>query len=110
MGLYVPVVPRGVINETDTANHLHIILLFWSVRLASEAPALSALFHEERARVAVLARYHAPDYPALVAARRRLRDVVLVDAVTRALTKAGPLTPDLKDRIAALLDAAEVAA
>lgn len=65
---------------------------------------------EARARVAVLSRYHPHDHPELIAARRQLRDVVLLDSITKALAKAGPITPDLKRQAAGLLDAAEVAA
>lgn len=68
-----------------------------------------SLFHKERARVAVLSRFHSPDYPALVAARTRMREQVLVDAVAKALKRAPALTPVLRQRIDGLLDAAEAA-
>lgn len=71
---------------------------------------MSSLFHEERARVAVLSRYHPPDHPALVAARTRMREQVLVDAVTKALGRGPVLTSALRERIDAVLDAVEVAA
>lgn len=64
---------------------------------------MSAKFHEERARVAVLSRYHPPDYPMLVAARRRMREQVLLDVIARALRHGPELTPELRVRIDALL-------
>ena len=60
-------------------------------------------FRVERARVAVLTRYRNPDDPELLTARRRMHEEVLVDAITKALTKAPPLTPTVCDRIISLL-------
>jgi hypothetical protein len=65
---------------------------------------------QARARVAVLSRHHPHDHPELIAARRQLRDIVLIDSITKALAKAGPIPADLKRQAAALVDATEVAA
>ncbi len=64
---------------------------------------MSAKFRHERARVAVLSRYRDPSDPELVAARMRMREEVLVDAVAKALTDATPLSSELLNRIVGLL-------
>lgn len=70
---------------------------------------MSAKFQEERARVAVLSRYRDPDDPELVAARTRMREEVLVNAISKALPNAPLLTPAVCDRIITLLATSEVA-
>lgn len=70
---------------------------------------MSDRFRSERARVAVLTRYRNPTDPVLLAARRRMHEEVLVDAIAKALTKAPPLTPTVCDRIISLVAASEVA-
>jgi hypothetical protein len=66
-------------------------------------------FHEERARVAVLTRYRDPDDPELLAARRRMREEVLADAVAKAVSKAPPTTDALRQRVMDLLTVADEA-
>ena len=95
--------PGGVI-QTGTSDQ------YAAVRAVPEGPAVSTNFRAERARVAVLTRYRHPDDPELLEARRRMREELLVDAVTKALSKAPPLTPAVCDRISALLATSEVAA
>lgn len=110
----VPVVPGGVIRDRAQAECGSLSGL--SFRTESQEPTASSStwrlsggldvpnrFHEERARVAVLSRYHPYDYPELVAARQRMNEEVLVNAVTKALAKAPPLRPEVRDRIVALL-------
>ncbi|WP_125078305.1 hypothetical protein [Mycobacterium sp. P7213] len=71
---------------------------------------MSAKFRHERARVAVLSRYRDPSDPELIAARTRMREEVLVDAVAKALTNAMPLNSALLNRIMGLLASSEESA
>jgi hypothetical protein len=57
----------------------------------------------ERARVAGLSRDRKSDDPELVAARRDLKAARLEDYVASVVASAPPLTPEQRDRIAALL-------
>ncbi len=66
-------------------------------------------FHEERARVAVLTRYRRPDDPELLAARRRMHEEALVDAVAAAVFKAPPMTDTVRRRVIDLLVVADEA-
>lgn len=77
--------------------------------LSTESPALPTTFHAERARVTVVTRYRDPDDPELIAARRRMNEEHLVDAISKVLAKAPPMTPAVCDRIIALLVTSEVA-
>jgi hypothetical protein len=56
-----------------------------------------------RARVASLTRSRTPDDPDLIAARRNLAAARLEDYVQRVVDAAPPLTPEQRDRIAAIL-------
>ncbi len=58
---------------------------------------------KERARVAALTRSRNSDDPALVEARRNLRAIRLEEYVARVIADAPPLTPEQRDRVAALL-------
>jgi hypothetical protein len=62
----------------------------------------------ERAKVAALSRCVAagersPDDPELAKARLNLRALRLEEAVRKAVAEAPPLTPEMRDRIAAIL-------
>lgn len=57
----------------------------------------------ERARIASLTRSRAVDDPELVDARRNLAAEKLAEHVRRVVDAAPPLTPEQRDRIAALL-------
>ena len=57
----------------------------------------------ERARVASLSRSRTTDDPDLINARVSLRAARLEDYVQRVVAEAPPLTPEQRDRIAALL-------
>ena len=57
----------------------------------------------ERARVASLTRSRKTDDPDLVAARTNLRVARIEDYIERVVNAAPPLTPEQRDRIAALL-------
>lgn len=69
---------------------------------------MSTLFHE-RARIASLSRSRQPDDPELVAARRNLKALRLEEHVLKVVAEAPPLTPEQRDRIAAILRAGGVA-
>ncbi len=60
-------------------------------------------FHIHRARLASLSRSRPPDDPELVETRLCMQEEVLVNAITRALQKAPPITPQLRERIIALI-------
>ncbi|WP_104132654.1 hypothetical protein [Cryobacterium sp. M91] len=64
----------------------------------------------ERARVASLSRSRPADDPDLVAARLRLKAARVEDYITRVVSEAPPLTPEQRDRLAALLRPAGIAA
>lgn len=69
----------------------------------------------ERAKVAALSRSVAagerpPDDPELIEARRNLCALRLEEHVRKVVAKAPPLTPDQRDRIAAILRGSEVVA
>ena len=70
---------------------------------------MSDRVYQERARVAVLTRYRRPDDPDLLEARHRMRVEVLVDSVTKALSKAPPPTPAAYARLIDLLSTWESA-
>ena len=91
-------------SKTGTSDETVLVLA------VSGGSAVPTNFYEARARVAVLTRYRDPNDPELVAARRRMHEEVLVDAITKALAKAPPMTPALCDRVIALLATSEVAA
>lgn len=57
----------------------------------------------QHATVAILARHRPADDPQLVSARAQLREDVLINAVERALAKAPPLTPEVRQRVIGLL-------
>lgn len=57
----------------------------------------------ERARIASLSRSRTPDDPELLEARRTLRAMRLEDHVREVVAQAPPLTPEQRDKIAALL-------
>ncbi|SKA86972.1 hypothetical protein SAMN06295879_1014 [Agreia bicolorata] len=57
----------------------------------------------ERAKVASLSRSRNSDDPDLVAARTNLRVARIEDYIERVVNAAPPLTPEQRDRIAALL-------
>lgn len=57
----------------------------------------------DRARIAALSRSREPDDPDLAAARQDLRASRLEEYVARVVNEAPPLTPEQRDRIAALL-------
>jgi hypothetical protein len=56
-------------------------------------------FCVHRARLASLSRSRSPDDPELVNTRLCMQQEVLVNAITRALQKAPPMTPQLRERI-----------
>jgi hypothetical protein len=56
-----------------------------------------------RARVAVLTRYRDADDPELATARVQMHEERFVAAVERALASAPPITPQVRDRVIALL-------
>jgi hypothetical protein len=56
-----------------------------------------------RGRVAALTRSRAAGDPELEAARRDLAADVIAEHVTKVVAKAPPLTPEQRDRIAAIL-------
>jgi hypothetical protein len=60
-------------------------------------------FLQARGRYASLTRDRAPDDPELVAAKRTMQEIALVNAIERALTKAPPMTDELHQRIIGLL-------
>jgi hypothetical protein len=64
----------------------------------------------ERARVASLSRSRSADDPELLSAKGRLRAERLAQHVARVVAEAPPLTPEQRDRIAALLRAGGAAA
>ena len=64
-------------------------------------------FHVHRARLASLSRSRPPDDPELVETRLCMQEEVLVNAITRALQKAPPMTPQLRERIIALLPSSQ---
>jgi hypothetical protein len=57
----------------------------------------------ERARLAFLTRSREPDDPDLVEARRNLRAERLAEHVRKVVAGAPKLTPEQRDRIAAIL-------
>lgn len=57
----------------------------------------------ERARVASLTRSRNTDDPDLVTARQRLKAARVEDYIARVVAEAPLLTPEQRDRIAALL-------
>ena len=63
-------------------------------------------FYRERAKVGSLTRSRPKDDPELLAARSRMAEESLVDAVAKALRKSPPLTRAVRERINALLDGA----
>lgn len=58
---------------------------------------------QERARVAALTRSRTPDDPDLVTARRNLAALSIEDYVSKIVAEAPPLSPEQRDRIAAIL-------
>jgi hypothetical protein len=60
-------------------------------------------FRVHRARLASLSRSRPPDDPELVETRLCMQQEVLVNAITRALRKAPPMTPQLLKRIIAVI-------
>jgi hypothetical protein len=61
------------------------------------------LFYQERARYGALTRSRNPDDPELLASRAVMDEESLVDAIAKALAKAPPLTPAVRERILGLL-------
>ena len=60
-------------------------------------------FYRERARYGALKRSRKPDDPELLASRAIMDEESLFDAVSKALKKAPPLTPQVRERILGLL-------
>lgn len=56
-----------------------------------------------RAKVASFTRSREPDDPEFIAAKRDLAAAVLEKHVAEVVSKAPPLTPEQRDRIAAIL-------
>lgn len=54
-------------------------------------------------RVAALARHRDPQDPALITATAEQREEALIHAVEKALEKAPPLTPEVRQRVIGLL-------
>ena len=63
-------------------------------------------FDRYRGVVGSLTRSRPADDPELLAARSRMAEESLVDAVAKALKKSPPLTPAVRERINTLLDGA----
>jgi hypothetical protein len=63
-------------------------------------------FYRYRGVVGSLTRSRPADDPELLAARLRMAEESLVDAIAKALKKAPPLTRAVRERINALLDSA----
>ncbi len=57
----------------------------------------------ERARVARAVRFHGPDAPQTIDARRDLAAANLAAYIKRVVDQAPPLTPEQRDRLALLL-------
>lgn len=57
----------------------------------------------ERARVASLSRSRTSDDPELVAARLRLKAARVEEYIARVVDEAPPLSPEQRDKLAALL-------
>jgi hypothetical protein len=60
-------------------------------------------YRQARGRYASLTRDRAPDDPELVAAKRTMQEIALINAIERALTKTPPMTDELRAHIIALL-------
>jgi hypothetical protein len=60
-------------------------------------------FYRERARYGALKRSRKPDDPELLASRAIMAEESLVAAINKALAKAPPLTPAVRERILGLL-------
>jgi hypothetical protein len=60
-------------------------------------------YPQARGRYASLSRDREPNDPELVAARHTMQEIALVNAIERALTKAPPMTDELRARIIGLL-------
>ena len=60
-------------------------------------------FYRERARYGALKRSRQPDDPELLASRAIMDEESLVDAIAKALQKAPPMTPQVRERILGLL-------
>jgi hypothetical protein len=60
-------------------------------------------YSQARGRYASLTRDRAPDDPELVAAKRTMQEIALVNAIEKVLAKSPPLTDEVRARIAALL-------
>ncbi len=67
---------------------------------------MSTVFFE-RARVGALSRSRRDDDAELVAARQNLKALKLEEYVRRVVSEAPPLTPEQRDRIAAILRSAD---
>ncbi|GJO25672.1 hypothetical protein NJB1507_29330 [Mycobacterium marinum] len=63
---------------------------------------MPTVFHE-RARVGALSRSRSDDDPELVTARQNLKALNLEEYVRKVVSEAPPLTPEQRDRIAAIL-------
>ena len=61
------------------------------------------IFLRERARYGALVRSRKADDHELLAARALMAEESLVDAISKALAKAAPLTPAVRERILGLL-------
>ena len=71
---------------------------------------MSTNFPRERALVAVLTRHRHPADPELLDARRRMGEESLILAVSNAVAKAPPITPELRGRVLNLLAVADLGA
>jgi hypothetical protein len=60
-------------------------------------------YMQARGRYASLTRDREPNDPELIAAKRTMQEIALVNAIEKALAKAPPMTDGLRARIIALL-------
>ena len=96
-----PIVHRGIRRRAIRPTHHKSevpdsISSFWSVGLSTNFP-------RERALVAVLTRHRHPADPELIDARRRMGEESLIVAVSNAVAKAPPITPEIRRRVLSLL-------
>jgi hypothetical protein len=63
-------------------------------------------YYNLRSRVAAMARRRPADDPELMAVRKQLQELVLVDSINAAVAKASPLSDDVRQRVIGLLSAA----
>lgn len=61
------------------------------------------IFYRERARYGALRRSRQPNDAELLNAQHTMQAEALVEAINRAMKKAPPMTPELRERVIALL-------